>query len=105
MLHPSYSELLNTLNKVNAKKGYDELGSRYGLVIAVSRRARALQDGEPATVYAKSNERKLSVAIAEMQLGNLAVCPKEPENEMFDVANLGDGISLNNGESYSEEQN
>lgn len=105
MLHPSYSELLETLNKVNAKKGYDELGSRYGLVIAVSRRARALQDGEPATVYAKSSERKLSVAIAEMQMGNLSVCPREPEDRLVDAAELSDGISLSNGESYPEEQN
>ena len=94
MLHPSYQELIDELNDVNKENGMDdELKSRYGLVIAAAKRARALVDGAQATVEIANTDRKLSVAVAEMAAGNIVVrISNEPEREK----SQGDGISLMN---------
>ncbi len=100
MLHPSYQELIDELNAVNKENELPEINSRYGLVIAAAKRARALVDGEPATVDIANSDRKLSVAVAEMAAGNIAVrVSEEAEREKV---SLGDGISLMSNEAVND---
>ncbi len=94
MLHPSYQELIDELNVVNKENDLPEINSRYGLVIAAAKRARMLVDGTPATVEIANTDRKLSVAVAEMAAGNIAVRVSEGEDR--DYVSLGDGISVMN---------
>ena len=64
MLHPSYMELIDHINKVNNEMGNEKINSRYSLVMAASKRARALIDKENPMIVDKYNGRMLSMAIA-----------------------------------------
>ncbi|TCT16940.1 DNA-directed RNA polymerase subunit omega [Natranaerovirga pectinivora] len=72
MLHPSYSDLMNILNE-NVEIGDEPVvKSRYSIVIATSKRARQLIDGDKPLAYSKSN-KPLSIAVEEMNTGNLYI--------------------------------
>lgn len=69
MLHPSYSDLMETINDRN-----DDitLKSRYSIVIATSKRARQIIDGaEPSTE--KPWPRALSSAVHELYEGTIDI--------------------------------
>lgn len=70
MLHPSYYELMETVNKTNEKSGIDKINSRYSIVIAASKRARQLIDGEAMLVNSKG-PKPLSVAVDELDAGKI----------------------------------
>ena len=94
MLHPSYQELIDKINEVNKEQGLPEIDSRYGLVIAAAKRARALVDGKTPTVTIANTDRKLSEAVAEMDARNIAV-RIEPDDGR-ESGYQGDGITLMN---------
>lgn len=73
MLHPSYGELLDDINETNKNEGLPEIHSRYTLVMALSKRARDLVDGDPVMVEDTTNGRVLSQAIHEAETGKLGV--------------------------------
>ena len=72
MLHPSYSDLMEVVN------GNVEIGetpvvkSRYSIVIATSKRARQLINGEESKVDSTS-KKPLSVAIDELYKGKIKI--------------------------------
>ena len=70
MLHPSYNDLMSTINERNIEKY--QLRSRYSIVIAVSKRARQLVDGEEPLIDHLS-PRPLSNAIWELYEGKIDV--------------------------------
>jgi DNA-directed RNA polymerase subunit omega len=53
----------------------DQLDSKYGLVVATSKRARALTDGAKATInYSETDMKKpVSIALNEIGAGNLRI--------------------------------
>ncbi len=61
MLEPSYTELMEILNEDNE----NEVNSRYTVVLAASKRARQLIDGENPTVDNKV-KKPLSIAVTEL---------------------------------------
>ena len=65
MLHPSYHDLMSTVNREVEKGETPIVNSRYSIVLATSKRARQLIDGvEP---LAKANcPTPLSIAIEEL---------------------------------------
>ena len=79
MIHPSYQKLIDHINEVNAEIGKPEVLSRYTLVQAAAKRARALVDGDLPMVETKPDEKELSIAIAEMMNNKLGVYTAEPE--------------------------
>jgi DNA-directed RNA polymerase subunit omega len=81
MLHPSYQELIDHINKVNEEKNLPPINSRYSLVIAASKRARALIDGQKAQVKADPTSRQLSTAVAEMEAEKIGVYTREIQQE------------------------
>lgn len=70
MLHPSYSDLMSTINERNAEK--DQLRSRYSIVIATAKRARQIVDGEIPLIEKKSL-RPLSNAVLELYEGKIDI--------------------------------
>lgn len=69
MLHPSYSDLMETINERNEDI---TLKSRYSIVIATSKRARQIIDGaEPRTK--KNWPRPLSIAVHELYEGSIDI--------------------------------
>lgn len=64
MLRPSYSDLLEVINK-NGENN-DVTGSRYSIVIATSKRARQLIDHYEPLIPAGRDSKPVSIAVDEL---------------------------------------
>ena len=71
MLHPSYTDLMKVVNQDVEEGESKVVNSRYSIVMATSKRARQLIDGDLPMVHAKAGEKPLSIAIEEMNAGEL----------------------------------
>ena len=71
MLHPSYTDLMKVVNKDVEEGETKVVNSRYSIVLATSKRARQIIDGDEAMVDAKAGAKPLSVAIDELNNGKL----------------------------------
>lgn len=81
MLHPSYSDLMRVVNK-DVEEGETKIvNSRYSIVLATSKRARQLIDGDMPLVMAKDGEKPLSTAIEELNSGKIKIIAEEEEEE------------------------
>ena len=81
MLHPSYTDLMQVVNKDVEEGKTKVVNSRYSIVMATSKRARQLIDGEMPLVKAKKGEKPLSIAIQEMNEGKLTIVTDNAEEE------------------------
>ena len=79
MIHPSYSELMEEINKDVDRDEVPVVSSRYSVVLATSKRARQIIDGEEALVPTKGGEKPLSVAIAEVNAAQIKIVGEETE--------------------------
>ena len=82
MIHPSYSELMQVVNKeADADDQPPVVSSRYSIVLATSKRAREIIDGAQPLVdsYGK---KPLSIAIEELYKEKVKiVAEEEPDQE------------------------
>lgn len=80
MLHPSYTDLMEAVNK-EVEPGEEKLvNSRYSIVLATAKRARQLIAGaEPMT--GASKEKPLSVAVDEIYTGQVKILGEDEEEE------------------------
>ncbi|MFV0363209.1 MAG: DNA-directed RNA polymerase subunit omega [Suipraeoptans sp.] len=66
MLHPSYSDLMQVVNK-DVEEGHTKVvNSRYSIVMATAKRAREIIDGSMPLIETKEGEKPLSIAIEEL---------------------------------------
>lgn len=73
MLRPSYAELMDVMSE-NSKEA---VTSRYTVVIAASKRARQLIDGDESMADFKTNSNKpVSIAVEEIKEGKIIVVPE-----------------------------
>lgn len=79
MLHPSYTDLMKVVNKDVEEGETKVVNSRYSIVMATSKRARQLIDGELPLVNAKVGDKPLSVAIDELNSGKIKIIAEENE--------------------------
>lgn len=79
MLHPSYTDLMKVVNKDVEEGETKVVNSRYSIVMATSKRARQLIDGELPLVNAKMGDKPLSVAIDELNSGKIKIIAEESE--------------------------
>lgn len=80
MLHPSYSDLLDVINK-DVEKGEPRVAdSRYSVVMATSKRARQIIAGDDPLVPA-NGKKPLSIAVDELAKGKIIVLGEEDEEE------------------------
>ena len=70
MLHPSYTDLINVVNKDIEPGEQPVVQSRYSIVIAASKRARQLIAGE-------AGKKPLSIAIDELYQQKVKILPEE----------------------------
>ena len=73
MLHPSYSDLMKVANSEVEEGEHPVVNSRYSIVMATSKRARQLVNGRPTTVKDAENKNPLSVAIEELEKGDIKI--------------------------------
>ncbi len=78
MLHPSYTDLLNVVNK-EVEQGEELVAnSRYSIVMATSKRARQIIAGEESLVKAVG-KKPLSIAIEELSQSKIKITGVEEE--------------------------
>ena len=75
MLHPSYTDLINVVNKDIEPGEQPVVQSRYSIVIAASKRARQLIAGDDAMVA--GGKKPLSIAIDELYQQKVKILPEE----------------------------
>ena len=66
MIHPSYKELIDIINKGQDNDDAPVISSRYSLVLAASKRARQLIAGAEPTIKVKKGMKPLSTRVEEM---------------------------------------
>ena len=79
MLHPSYTDLMKVVNKDVEEGETKVVNSRYSIVMATSKRARQIIDGEMPLVNMKEGEKPLSIAIDELNSGKIKIIAEEAE--------------------------
>ena len=72
MLHPSYSDLMNVVNSEVEQGEAPVVNSRYSIVMATSKRAREIIDGDEPMVMA-DGKKALSVAVEELNSAKLKI--------------------------------
>ncbi len=83
MIHPSYKELIDKINKDAENEDEPIVTSRYSIVLATSKRARQLTAGDPALVKYEKGKKALSVAVQELYEGKVNIIPgSEGEEEL-----------------------
>lgn len=81
MLHPSYTDLMKVVNKDVEEGETKVVNSRYSIVLATSKRARQIIDGDDPLVDARVGEKPLSVAIDELNNGKLKILAEGTQGE------------------------
>lgn len=81
MLHPSYTDLMKVVNQ-DVEEGETKIvNSRYSIVLATSKRARQIIDGDIPMVNAKDGAKALSLAIEELNEGKLKIMAESGKEE------------------------
>lgn len=83
MLHPSYTDLMKVVNQDIEEGETKIVNSRYSIVLATSKRARQIIDGELPLVHSKGVEKPLSVAISELNSGKIKIIAEEDTEEQL----------------------
>ena len=79
MLHPSYTDLMQVVNKDVEEGATKVVNSRYSIVLATAKRAREIIDGEEVLVQAKPGQKPLSIAIEEVNQAKIKIVGEETE--------------------------
>ena len=77
MLHPSYTDLMQVVNKDVEEGATKVVNSRYSIVLATAKRARQIIDGSEALVSAKVGQKPLSIAIEEVNQAKIKIVGEE----------------------------
>lgn len=73
MLHPSYTDLMQVVNKEVEEGDSPVVNSRYSIVLATSKRARQIIDGCNPLVDSGKDTKPLSIAVAELDSGKVKI--------------------------------
>ncbi len=86
MIHPSYSELMQVVNKDTDADEPPVVNSRYSIVLATSKRARQIIGGDTPLVPYVSGKKPLSVAIDVLYQGKVKIIAEDPDKESLEEA-------------------
>ena len=78
MLHPSYSDLMQVVNRDVEPGETPVVNSRYSIVMATSKRARQIIAGEDPLVDGNI-QKPLSLAVEELNQGKIKILGDEEE--------------------------
>lgn len=85
MIHPSYSELMQVVNKGTEIDEPPVVNSRYSIVLATSKRARQIIAGDTPLVPYVSGKKPLSLAIDELYEGKVKIVAEDAKEESEEV--------------------
>ena len=84
MIHPSYVDLMNVVNKGVEEGEEPVISSRYSIVMATSKRARQIIAGDEPMVRVKDKQKPLSIAVEEMNQDTLRILTDEEKAALAD---------------------
>ena len=84
MIHPSYVDLMNVVNKEVEEGEQPVINSRYSVVMATAKRARQIIAGDEPMVRVKDKQKPLSIAVDEMNQAQLRILTEEEKNALLD---------------------
>lgn len=82
MIHPSYSELMEVINSTVEQGEQPLVQSRYSVVLATSKRARQIVDGDEPMVKNPGNKKPLSMAVEELYDTSLKILNNEEADKL-----------------------
>ena len=77
MLHPSYTDLMNAVNGETENGEQPVVQSRYSIVMAASKRARQIVDGDAPMVDCDATSKPLSIAVDEIYSQKVTILGSE----------------------------
>ena len=83
MIHPSYVDLMNVVNKEVEEGEQPVINSRYSVVMATAKRARQIIAGDEPMVKVKDKQKPLSIAVDEMNQAQLRILTDEEKNALL----------------------
>ena len=86
MLHPSYTDLMRTINSEVEEGDTPVVNSRYSIVLAAAKRARQLVDHQQPMIDHIEVDKPVSIAVNEIYEGKLKIREGKPEEEDKEVA-------------------
>ena len=82
MIHPSYVDLMQVVNKSVEEGETPVINSRYSIVMATAKRARQIVDGDEPMIDVPEGEKPLSIAVEELNQGKIRMLAEnEPDEE------------------------
>ena len=85
MIHPSYVDLMQVVNKGVEEGETPVINSRYSIVMATAKRARQIVDGDEPLIEDAEGEKPLSVAVEELNQGKIRILAEnEPDEETYE---------------------
>ena len=82
MIHPSYVDLMQVVNKGVEEGETPVINSRYSIVMATAKRARQLVDGDEPLIDVPEGEKPLSIAVEELNQEKIRIlADNEPDEE------------------------
>ena len=82
MIHPSYVDLMQVVNKGVEEGETPVINSRYSIVMATAKRARQIVDGDEPLIDIPEGEKPLSIAVEELNQGKIRILAEnEPDEE------------------------
>lgn len=88
MLHPSYTDLMKVVNSGVEEGETPVVNSRYSIVLATSKRARQIIAGEQPLVPGGNGKKPLSLAIQELESGQVKIVSEEETETEEEVKEL-----------------
>lgn len=88
MIHPSYVDLMQVVNKGVEEGETPVINSRYSIVMATAKRARQIVDGDEPLIDYVEGDKPLSIAVEELnqeKIHILAENESEEEEEILDA--------------------
>ena len=83
MIHPSYVDLMQVVNKGVEEGETPVINSRYSIVMATAKRARQIVDGDEPLIEDAEGEKPLSIAVEELNQGKIRILSEnEPDEEV-----------------------
>ena len=82
MIHPSYVDLMNVVNKEVEEGEQPVINSGYSVVMATAKRARQIIAGDEPMVKVKDKQKPLSIAVDEMNQGQLRILTDEEKEAL-----------------------
>ena len=82
MIHPSYVDLMQVVNKGVEEGETPVINSRYSIVMTTAKRARQIVDGDEPLIDNAEGEKPLSIAVEELNQGKIRILSEnEPDEE------------------------